>query len=238
MAPKIETVDVKDVFQEGLRRGAAKLPYAPHKRYFYVEHPEEGWRVYLRSACFLHPLYEPYRAEHFLVVKRTGGDAAKASWEPPKGQMEGKDGGGGAPGGATAGGGRARAPTVFSLLKENIRREVAEEAKVSKIRDLWHTGIVLQSVEPDFPPNTFFQYHVFSGYVHPTQLTKAFQEFEWIAANPAEFEQMKSDQREKDALAWSDEGAKKKMMGRWSPTLVRLYLEKFGGGGGGAQGKR
>ena len=215
-----------DIFQPGLKRGTAKLAFAPHNRYFYVEHPQEGWRVYLRSACFLHPMYEPFRAEHFLVVKRTGGDPEKASWEPPKGQMEGKDGG--------AGGG-ARTPSIFLLLKENIRREVAEEAKVAKIRDLWHTGIVLQSVEPDFPPNTYFQYHVFSGYVHPLQLNKAFQEFEWIAANPAEFERMKSDQREKDALAWADEGGRKKMMGRWSPTLVRLYLEQFGGRGGSHQ---
>ena len=228
MAPKIETESVLDVFQDGLRHGSARLPYSPHKRYFYVEHPEEGWRVYLRSACFLHPLYEPYRADHFLVVKRTGGDPAKATWEPPKGQMEGKDGEGGG-GGGRRGGPRSGGARVYQLLMDNIRREVAEEAKVTRVRDLWHTGLVLQSAEPDFPPNTYFQYHVFSGYVHPLQLEKAFAEFNWLEEHPEEFKALRSDKREKDALAWFDEGVKKKMMGSWSPTLVKMYLERFSG---------
>lgn len=215
MAP-IETKNVLNVFQDGLRKGVARLPHSPHKKYFYVEHPEEGWRVYLRSACFLHPLYKPFSADHFLVVKRTGADPDKASWEPPKGQMEGKDGGA-----------ASKRKTVFQLLKENVRREVAEEAKVRQIRDLWHTGLVLQSAEPDFPPNTFFQYHIFSGFVHPLQIGRAFKEFEWYAENPKEFEKLESDKREKDALAWADVGGRKKMMGRWSPTIVRIYLERF-----------
>ena len=214
MAPKIETENVFDVFQDGLRRGSAKLPYAPHKRYFYVEHPTEGWRVYLRSACFLHELFRPFQADRFVVVKRTGADASKASWEPPKGQMEGKDG-------------RGR-KNVYDLLKENIRREVEEEAKIRNIRELAHTGIVIQAVEPDFPPNTYFQYHVFSGYVHPRQLDHAYDEFNWIAGHPEEFKALRADKREKDAIAWyCDEEVHKKMMGRWSPTLVRMYLERF-----------
>jgi ADP-ribose pyrophosphatase YjhB (NUDIX family) len=214
MAPKIETEAVFDVFQDGLRRGAAKLPYAPHKRYFYVEHPTEGWRVYLRSACFIHELFMPFQADRFVVVKRTGAEPDKPSWEPPKGQMEGKDG-------------RGR-ETVYDLLKENIRREVEEEAKIRNIRELAHTGIVIQSVEPDFPPNTYFQYHVFSGYAHPRQLDSAYAAFRWAAEHPEEFKAQRADKREKDAIAWyCDEEVHKKMMGRWSPTLVRMYLERF-----------
>ncbi len=216
MAPtSIETNNVLDVFQRGLRRGAARLPFAPHKRYFYVEHPQEGWRVYLRSVCFLHDSSEPFKADHFLVVKRTGGDPVKASWEPPKGQMEGRD----APKGIKK--------SVLQLLKENIRREVEEEAKISRIRDLWHTDLVLQAVEPDFPPNTYFQYHIFQGQAHPKEILRSRQEFEWYAEHPAAFEALRADQKEKDAIAWSDEEPKKKMMGRWSPTLARLYLERF-----------
>ena len=37
---------IHDIFQSGLKRGSERLPYAPQKRYFYVEHPTEGWRVY------------------------------------------------------------------------------------------------------------------------------------------------------------------------------------------------
>lgn len=219
MAPKIETESAFDVFQPGLVRGSERLPYDPRKEYFYVEHPTEGWRVYLRAACFLHELYRPFNAAHFLVVKRTGGEPDKAAWEPPKGQMERKDGVE-----TGAGGGRK---ALMTLLKENIRREVAEEAKIRRIRELNHTGLVIQAVEPDFPPNTYFQYHVFSGYVHPTQIQDAFREFEWYAEHPDDFRRLRADKREKDGLAWADEGPKKKMMGRWSPTLVRLYLERY-----------
>lgn len=199
-----------DVFQVGLKRGIEVLPYSPRKKYFYVEHPEEGWRVYLRAGCFIHELYKPFCANRFLIVKRTDGDPEKASWEPPKGQMEEKDG-------------RDTTKSVLQLLKENIRREVEEEAKISHLRELTHTGLVLQSVEPDFPPNTYFQYHIFSGYAPPAQLQKAFADFAWIAEHPEEFKKFRADQREKDAIDWYS--PEKKMMGRWSPTLVKMYLD-------------
>ena len=212
MAQKILTKgDVFDVFQPGLVRGAENLPYAPRKKYFYVEHPTEGWRVYLRAACFIHELYRPFRADRFIIVKRTDADPEKASWEPPKGQMEGKDAKGNRP--------------ILQLLKENIRREVEEEGKISHVRELSHTSLVLQSVEPDFPPNTYFQYHIFSGYAHPKQIENAFTDFAWIAEHPEEFKKFKSDQREKDAIDWYT--PQKKMMGRWSPTLVKMYLDMF-----------
>ena len=83
--------DILDVFQSGLKRGAERLPFAPHKRYFYVEHPTEGWRVYLRACCFLHEDGYPFKKDRFLVVKRYEGDPKKRTWKPPKGQMEGKD---------------------------------------------------------------------------------------------------------------------------------------------------
>ncbi len=211
MAQKILTKkDVFDVFQAGLVRGTEVLPYSPKKRYFYVEHPEEGWRVYLRAGCFIHELYRPFRADRFIIVKRTDGDPLKASWEPPKGQMEGRDA-------------KDKGKAVLQLLKDNVRREVEEEAKIAHIRELSHTGLVLQSVEPDFPPNTYFQYHVFSGYAHPNQLKRAFDDFAWIAEHPEEFKKFRPDQREKDAIDWFS--ADKKMMGRWSPTLVNMYLE-------------
>lgn len=211
MAPIITDKEkIFDVFQPGLIRGSERLPYAPQKKYFYVEHPTEGWRVYLRSACFIHELYKPFRATRFLVVKRTDADPEKASWEPPKGQMEGKDG-------------KDATKTVMALLRENIRREVAEEAKITFVRELTHTGLVIQSIEPDFPPNTHFQYHIFSGYAHPAQIVGAFDQFKWITEHPEEFRKLRPDQREKDAISWYDED--KKMMGRWSPTILKLYLD-------------
>lgn len=218
MAPRVVTTDplkVFDVFQPGLRRGAERLPFDPAKRYFYVEHPEEGWRVYLRAACFIHEIARPFDATRFLVVKRTDGDPARATWEAPKGQMEGKDAG-------------PESRSIMQLLRENIRREVAEEAKIRVLRGLDHTTLILQSSEPDFPENHFFQYHIFSAYAHTTQIEGAFQEFQWIAEHPAAFRRFRRDKREKDAVAWFQPGVTK-LMGRWSPTLVAMYLKRYGG---------
>jgi len=89
-----------------------------------------------------------------------------------------------------------------------------------------HTDLIIQSVEPDFPPNTYFQYHIFSGYAHPAQITNAFKYFEWVKQNPEEFKRQRSDQKEKDAIEWY-KGDETKMMGRWSPTILKLYREQF-----------
>lgn len=202
-----------DVHQPGLIRGAERLAYAPHKRYFYVQHPTEGWKVFLRAGCFIHEEghTDPNR---FLVVKRYGAGDDTKSWEPPKGQMEGKDG--------------LAHPdwSILDLLAENVHREVEEEAKVSNFEQIRYTGLVLQSQEKDYPPNTYFQYHVFQAVISPQELQNALTEFEWLNAHPKYFERLRKDKREKDALAWFDP-RKTKLMGKWSPSLVVLYLQNM-----------
>ena len=145
-------IPIFNVFQPGLRRGSEHLPYDPTKAYAYVEHPTEGWRVYLRSCVFLHPIGSK-DPKHFLVVKKTGARWSSPTWEPPKGQMEGKD--------------MRQHPdqSVLQLLAENVRRETEEESHVTSIKPLRHTGLVFQSQETDFAPNIFFQYHIFQGFV-------------------------------------------------------------------------
>ena len=204
-----------DVFQPGLLRGAAKLPFAPHKRYFYVEHPTEGWRVYLRACTFLHEADSEteFDKKKFLVVKRFGGDPKRKTWEPPKGQMEGKDG--------------LRNPkaSILSLLVENVNREVEEESKVKKIEGLRHTTLVLQSQEADYPSNHYFQYHIFQGFVKEEVIREASDEFDWLNEHTRAWLRMRKDVREKDALAWFV-SSKTQMMGRWSPTIVAMYLSE------------
>ncbi len=202
---------ILDVFQPGLKRGAERLAYAPQKRYFYVEHPTEGWRVYLRACCFLHESGVPFQQDRFLVVKRFGGDAKKRTWEPPKGQMEGKDG--------------LRDPkaSILHLLEENVQREVEEEAKVREILHLKHTGQVLQGQEKDYPENHYFQYHVFQGLVRTEEIMNAAAEFRWLHEHPAYWSRLRKDKREKDDLAWFNP-RHTLMMGRWSPTLIAMYL--------------
>lgn len=200
-----------DVFQAGLKRGAERLAFAPHKRYFYVEHPTEGWRVYLRACCFLHEEGVPFQKDRFLVVKRFDGDPKKKTWEPPKGQMEGKDG--------------LRHPNtpILKLLEENVQREVEEEAKIREIRGLRHTGLVLQSQEKDYPKNHFFQYHVFQGMVRPEVIQDAAAEFKWLHEHPTYWARLRKDKREKDDIAWFSP-KHTQMMGRWSPSIIVMYL--------------
>ena len=209
-----------DVFQRGLRRGSERLPFDPAKRYFYVEHPTEGWKVYLRSCCFVHekPTASAEEASavdatRFVVVKRTGADPKSKAWEPPKGQMEGKDG--------------LRKGSIMQHLRENVKREVAEEARIENLQNLTHTGLWFEGREVDYPPNTFFQYHIFSALVSPKEWLRASEELQWCREHPDAFARLKRDKREKDDIAWYTP-SEHKMMGRWSAKIVIMYLKAFG----------
>jgi 8-oxo-dGTP pyrophosphatase MutT (NUDIX family) len=201
-----------NVFAPGLVRGTAKLAFAPHKRYFYVEHPVEGWRVYLRAACFLHEAGQPFQPSRFLVVKRKDAKPDTKAWEPPKGQMEGKDA-------------KPEEAPLIQLMAENVRREVFEESKIPSIHHLRYTGLVVQSREPDYPANHYFQYHLFQAVVYPEELEEAHEEFQWLNEHPDAFARLRADRREKDALAWFDPQTTR-LMGKWSPSIVALYLQR------------
>lgn len=202
-----------NVFQPGLIRGSERSEYDPEKSYAYVEHPTEGWRVYLRSCIFLHPTHMPFRPDHFLVVKRRGARPRTATWEPPKGQMEGKDM-------------RGSSRSVMELLRENVLRETEEEAHITEIQRIRHTGLVFQSHEHSYPPNTFFQYHLFQGWITPQQIQQSEDTFEWIKQHPRAFARWKRDRREKDAVAWFHP-RNTPVNPRWCPDIVALYLNEM-----------
>ena len=205
---------ILDVFQAGLIRGVEHMAYDPTKAYFYVEHPTEGWRVYLRGVCFIHEEGAVFDAKRFLVVKRTGAEPLSKSWDPPKGQMEGKD--------------SLKHPrtSIERLLKENVRREVFEEAHVSILHNLTHTGLVLQNREKSYPPNTFFQYHVFHAQTPTPSIQKALAWFAWLKEHPKFFARMSRDKKERDDLRWFHP-TETKMIGRWAPSLVAMYIQTF-----------
>ena len=208
-------VPLFDVFQKGLIRGSERLPFDPVKSYAYVEHPTEGWRVYLRSCMFLHPTSEPFHNRHFLVVKDRKKRMGSAAWEPPKGQMEGKDM-------------KGSRKSVHELLKENVLRETEEESHITDVKRVMHTGLVFQSQESDYTPNTYFQYHMFQGFITPEQVTQSFDTFEWIKEHPAGFERWKRDRKEKDAVAWFHPRTTR-LNPRWCPDIVALYVRHVKG---------
>ena len=87
----LQGMHILDVFQPGLTRGSEHLAFDPEKAYAYVEDPIKGWRVYLRSAIFIHEANQPFQEDHFLVFRNVKKGHISNTWEPPKGQMEGKD---------------------------------------------------------------------------------------------------------------------------------------------------
>jgi ADP-ribose pyrophosphatase YjhB (NUDIX family) len=115
---------------------------------------------------------------------------------------------------------------LIQLMAENVRREVSEESKIQHIHHLRYTGLVVQSREPDYPKNHYFQYHIFQAVVDSTELQEAQGRFQWLNDHPAAFARMRADKREKDALDWFDP-KKTKLMGRWSPSIVSLYLQQI-----------
>jgi ADP-ribose pyrophosphatase YjhB (NUDIX family) len=115
--------------------------------------------------------------------------------------------------------------SMLELLKENARRETEEEAHINQITNLKHTGLVFQSQERDYPPNHFFQYHIFQGGLMPEQINQSVATFEWIKAHPKGFARWKRDRREKDAVSWFDP-KQMRLNRRWCPDIVALYLRK------------
>jgi len=201
---------VLDVFEPGLKRGAARLAYMPEKRYFYVENPLEGWRVYMRAAVFLYEKGVPPDKQRFLVVKKKDKSAKAKSWEPIKGQMEGRDG-------------SPKGETLVKLMANNVHREVLEEGKIEHITGLRYTGLAYQGQEDDYPKNHYFQYHIFTAEISSAQLQKAADKLAWYREHPDAFNKLEGVKREKDELAWFDPHHTK-LMGRWAPGIVALYL--------------
>jgi hypothetical protein len=216
-----------DIFQPGLIRGSGTTSFDPEKSYFFVETPDytpsagkSGWRVYLRACCFIHEQPQGQSPQEtscvdlrrFIVVKKTGMPANAKAWDPPKGQMEGKD--------AMK---HPRTP-LLKLIETNIKREVEEESRIRSLKGLEYTGLVLQGTESNYPKNTFFQYHIFRAQVTTKEWMAASSELDWCRAHPAAHARMKRDYREKDALSWYSP-SETKLIGKWAPKLVIMYLK-------------
>ena len=89
--------EIINVFVPGVERGEEVSDYAKKmgygvKKYFFVSSPKDGWKVFIRACCFIHIKGETFDPSKFVVVKTTDASPITKSWEPPKGQMEGKDG--------------------------------------------------------------------------------------------------------------------------------------------------
>ena len=201
-------ISILNVFENKLKRGSERLAFDPQKRYAYVEQPSLKWRVYLRSAAFIYIIDHTRKnvdPSKFIIVKT----AKINSWEMPKGQMEGKD--------------INFNSSILGLLYKNVKREIFEESGLRGIQNLKYTGKVFQGVEKNYPENTFFQYHIFKGFITQEQFDKANERFEWLKAHPEEFDKLSRDKKEKDAIGINSD--KTPFRKGWGRKIANLYLE-------------
>jgi len=112
---------------------------------------------------------------------------------------------------------------VIRQLKDNMMREIYEEAHITDVQNLHHTGLVFQSQESSYPPTHFFQYHVFQGFLSEDQIQKSMDTFAWMKVHPKAVERWARDRKEKDAVAWFDPRTTR-LNPRWCPDIVTLYL--------------
>jgi len=214
-----------NVFRKDLERGsevsawAKKMGYGSNKRYFYVETPgyedskKDGFRIFMRACCFIH-LKGDRNPSNFVVVKSTDMSSSSKSWEPPKGQTEGKDGL------------QDKSKPLLNVLQDNLLREIYEEAKITDVTNMKHTGLVLQSREAEYPENTFFQYHVFQAFITEEEFKNAEEKFAWYKEHPKAWSRLRKDNREKDEIGWFNPSTTK-LYGKWSPSIVAMYLNSF-----------
>jgi hypothetical protein len=207
---------ILDVFQPGLIRGSEHLAFDPEKAYAYVEDPIKGWRVYLRSAVFIHEANRPFQEDHFLVFRNVKKGHKSNTWEPPKGQMEGKDFY------------QKKDVPLLHLLAKSALRETQEEGHLDSngFIDLKHTGLVFQSQEKDYPKNHFFQYHIFQGFMTPAIIESSFAKFDWFHNHPKAYARQSRDKKETDAVAWFHP-KKTPLNPRWCPSIVFNYMKEY-----------
>lgn len=207
---------ILNVFLPGLIQGADTIIFnGRRKRYAYVEHPVEGWRVFLRTAVFIHEEGVKFDARRFIVVKKTGTRPSSRSWEPPKGQAEEKD---------ADDWRKKHGDSVLGTLTLNAIRETEEESFIKNIKKLRHTGMVFQSQESNYPSNVFFQYHILQGFVDSDQIKGAIDMFSWIHAHPKAFARFRADRREKDRIGWYNP-ITTPLNNRWTPAIAVLYFK-------------
>ena len=111
-------------------------------------------------------------------------------------------------------------------MRDNIKREVFEEARIKQVKGLEYTELCIEGREADYKPNTFFQYHCFRAQVTPKEWMRASKELDWCRMHPLAFARMKRDMREKDALAWFSP-SETRLMGKWTPKIVMAYLKNY-----------
>jgi hypothetical protein len=116
--------------------------------------------------------------------------------------------------------------SILDLLRTNVQREVMEESYIESLKGLHYTGLVFQQKERDYPPNTFFQYHIFNAFVTKKVWMGAIEKLDWYHDHPKAHARLPRDKREKDRLRWYSPTDTPLSKG-WGSKIVILYLKNM-----------
>ncbi len=201
-------------------------PRRHFKKIVYAQHPEEGWKVYLRVVVFV-SVYEDRRQSRlsepgldpgedssedpntFIVVKSR--KDARPKWEAPKGGVEPKDR-------------RNRYESIVQTMAQAARREVAEEAKLDDLKNLYYMNQCIEGTEDNYGPNTYVQYHFFRAFVTQEQFDHAAAYFaEMNAAD--KWHTLPDCLAEKNDISYYYRGIP--LFGKWTDTIFSRYMNYY-----------
>jgi len=209
-----------NLFVPGIRIGAHDFKRF-NKVYAYVALPKAEIRVFLRTAIFLEVIGLDSDKKHYVLVHDVG-KSGKHTWDVPKGQVEYKE--------FMDIKSKFRSPItgLHSLLKEGIRRELEEEAKISiddviNLREI--PNLVVAGKHKDLPEHFHYQYHIFEGKVHYKFFEKAKQQLDRLRNNPILTIDMPKDVIEKDNITlWTTSEGFDKIIEGDPMKIVTLYM--------------
>jgi hypothetical protein len=194
--------------------------FASGKTYAYVR-AADGSITFLRNILFIVNAANPKQ----IALVHEWGAKAKASWEPPKGQMEWKEF-------ASAGLKKGSKLTAAQLVKHQragMMRELTEEAKIlpSEISDLRRLDFAYKQEWPESGlKNAHFMYQYWTAKTSPKILLEAQSRLDTLKANPDWKAMLPADNSEKDAIIWwSPDDGWDIIYGSFSKKMTQLYFK-------------
>ncbi len=208
----VEQPQQHNILQPGLLYAwDAPDPRQHFKKIIYAKHPEEGWKVYLRVVVFV-SVYQEGSEENpdtFIVVKSRKDYRPK--WEAPKGGVEPKDR-------------RNRYESIVQTMAQAARREVAEEAKLDDLKNLYYMNQCIEGTEDNYGPNIYVQYHFFRAFVTQEQFDRAAAYF--AEMNAADKWHILPDcLTEKNDISFYYKGIP--LFGKWTNTIFSKYVNYY-----------
>ncbi len=204
-----------NIFEPGLIYGwDAPDVRRPFKKIVYAQHPEEGWKVYLRVVVFISVLgqaeNEENQQQESILVVRSRRDI-NPKWEAPKGGVEPKDR-------------RNRYESIVETMARAARREVAEEAHLFNLQNLYYMNKCLEGTEANYGPDNYLQYHFFRAFVAPEEFDRAKAYFTEMNKEN-KWDSLPDCLAEKNDIDYYYRGIP--LFGKWTNTIFSKYMNYY-----------